>query len=183
MAPAYAHETEPSPVAIVDVRYGDCGARAACIVALCWSDEDSIEERTADVPSVMPYRPGAFYERELPCVITVLSLVRNEFRAVAVDGYVYLDEQGSPGLGGRLYEHYGGRIRVVGVAKTAYRGGSFADRVLRGSSAKPLFVTAAGMPAAEAARLVQNMHGASRIPTLIRRAHNLAKGVAGQGSR
>jgi deoxyribonuclease V len=175
MVSAPLHEKEPCPVAIVDVRYGHGGARAACVVARRWSDAETIEEKIAEVRSVMPYRPGSFYERELPCIIAVLSLVCTEFHAVAVDGYVYLDEKESPGLGGRLYRHYDSRIAVVGVAKTAYRGSSFAISVFRGSSAKPLYVTAAGMPAAEAARLVQNMHGVSRIPTLIRRAHNIAK--------
>ena len=43
---------------------------------------------------------------------------------------------------------------------------------------RPLFVTARGMPAADAARLVESMHGGHRIPTLIARVDHLARGRA-----
>jgi hypothetical protein len=42
--------------------------------------------------------------------------------------------------------------------------------VVRGSSARPLFVTAAGMPAAGAADLVRRMAGRYRLPDALRRA-------------
>ena len=47
--------------------------------------------------------------------------------------------------------------------------------VLRGFSARPLFVTAAGMPAADAAELVQHMSGRYRLPDALRRADTLAR--------
>jgi deoxyribonuclease V len=50
--------------------------------------------------------------------------------------------------------------------------------VLRGSSARPLFVTAAGICAADAANLVQHMPGRYRLPDALRRAGTLAR--AGQ---
>ena len=40
---------------------------------------------------------------------------------------------------------------------------------------RPLFVTAAGMPAAEAADLVQSMAGRYRLPDALRRADTLAR--------
>jgi deoxyribonuclease V len=169
------------PIAIVDVHYEKGGARAACIVAHHWNDAAACEEQIAAVPAVQPYRPGAFFERELPCIVQVSSLIQTGFCAMVVDGYVDLDECGSPGLGAHLYEHFGGKFAVVGVAKTAYRGAAFAIKVLRGSSAKPLFVTAAGMPVADAARFVHNMHGKYRIPTLIRQVHRLARGAVALG--
>jgi deoxyribonuclease V len=51
--------------------------------------------------------------------------------------------------------------------------------VQRGSSARPVFVTAAGMPAADAADLVRRMAGPYRIPDALRRADTLAR--AGPG--
>ena len=46
---------------------------------------------------------------------------------------------------------------------------------MRGSSARPLFVTAAGMPAADAAVLVRRMAGRYRLPDALRRADTLAR--------
>jgi deoxyribonuclease V len=67
---------------------------------------------------------------------------------------------------------------VIGVAKSRFRTATHAVPVPRGSSARPLFVTAAGMPAADAAELVQHMPGRYRLPDALRRAGTLAR--AGQ---
>jgi deoxyribonuclease V len=168
--------TEPLPPAIVDVHYEGDRATAACVVAARWTDEVPVEERVTTVHDVQRYRPGAFFERELPCILAVLSLLRTEPRTVVIDGYVDLDERGTPGLGGHLHAHYGGTLAVVGVAKTPYRGSSFAVHVLRGTSHHPLYVTARGLLPAEAADLVRSMHGAHRIPTLLKRVDGLARG-------
>jgi len=175
---------EPCPLAIVDVHYGTAGARAACVVAARWTDALALEEQVARVGEVRPYRPGAFFERELPCLLEVLGHLRDaaSLRAIVVDGHVELDDQGTPGLGAHLHDRLGGRVAVVGVAKSTYRGSPGAARVLRGSSRRPLIVTARGLPLALAARLVQEMHGAHRLPTLIARADRLARGAtAGVG--
>ncbi|MFL5421116.1 MAG: endonuclease V, partial [Myxococcales bacterium] len=66
-------------------------------------------------------------------------------------------------------------IAVVGVAKSAFRGGE-ALPILRGTSRHSLFVTAVGMDAREAAQHVRAMHGAHRIPTLLKRADRLSRG-------
>jgi deoxyribonuclease V len=166
-----------APIAVVDVDYGAVGAQAACVVAAGWTDAEGSEERTAEVASVQPYRPGALFERELPCILEVLGLVKTAFRAVLVDGYVDLDDAGTPGLGGQLHARLGGAVAVVGVAKTAYKGATHGVPVVRGGSARPLYVTARGMVAADAARLVEGMHGEHRIPTLLKRADQLARGL------
>lgn len=129
------------------------------------------------IESVQPYEPGAFFKRELPCLLEVLGRIETELKLVVVDGYVDLDDAGAPGLGGHLHQSLGGRVAVVGVAKTAYRGGTFAARVVRGGSRRPLFVTARGIERDDAARLVEGMHGEHRIPTLLQRADRLARGI------
>jgi deoxyribonuclease V len=166
------------PVGLVDVHYRGPGGVAACVVARRWTDATSFEEHVAAAATVRPYRAGAFFERELPCVVQVLSLVRTRLAAVVVDGYVDLDERGTPGLGAHLHAHLGGETAVVGVAKTAYRSGTFAARVLRGASKRPLFVTARGISLAAAAWLVGTMHGDYRIPTLLARVDRLSRGAA-----
>jgi deoxyribonuclease V len=152
-------------------------ALAACVVASDWPDASSLEEHTTLISSAAPYKPGAFFERELPCILQVLALVQRPLGVVVVDGYVELDEHGAPGLGGHLYSQLGGRIAVVGIAKTSYRGSAFAEHVLRGTSKRPLFVTARGLSASQAAKLVQQMHGANRIPTLVTRVDHHARGL------
>jgi deoxyribonuclease V len=64
---------------------------------------------------------------------------------------------------------------VIGVAKSAFRTATHAIPVLRGASARPLFVTAAGMPRADAAELVRLMAGRFRVPDALRRADQLAR--------
>ena len=50
--------------------------------------------------------------------------------------------------------------------------------MLRGSSARPLWVSAIGIDATYAATLVAAMHGPHRLPTLMVRADHLARGLA-----
>jgi deoxyribonuclease V len=107
-----------------------------------------------------------------------LSALRSDFSAIVIDGYVVLDEQGSPGLGAHLHAHFIGAIPVIGVAKTAYRGGMFATPVYRHASRRALFVTAVGIETDTAARLVRFMHGAHRLPSLITRVDHLARELA-----
>jgi deoxyribonuclease V len=168
------------PLAIVDVHYGEHDAAAACVVAREWTDDAPSEQHVTVVPGVEPYEPGAFFKRELPCILRVLSEVQLEYRVIVIDGYVELDEDGTLGLGGHLHAHYRGALAVIGVAKTAYRGSTFAASVFRGESRSPLFVTARGLPLQEAARLVEQMHGSYRIPTLIKYVDGLARAAAGK---
>ena len=46
----------------------------------------------------------------------------------------------------------------------------------RGNSKSPLFVTARGVSASDAALHVKQMHGPHRIPTLLARVDGLARG-------
>ena len=64
---------------------------------------------------------------------------------------------------------------MIGVAKSRFRTATHAVPVVRGSSVRPLFVTAAGMPAADAADLVRRMAGRYRLPDALRRADTLAR--------
>ncbi len=166
---------DPCPLVIVDVDYRPTIAVAVAIVADTWNAPAPIEMRVAHIADVKPYRPGAFFERELPCILQVLSLVQSEIRAIVIDGYVDLDEHGRPGLGAHLHSHFQNTKVVVGVAKTAFHGGDFATPVLRGSSHKPLFVTTRGIRREHAAELIRRMHGSFRLPTLIKEVDALAR--------
>ena len=90
-----------------------------------------------------------------------------------VDGYADLDPDGRPGLGAHAHAEFG--IPVIGVAKSAFRTATHTIPVLRGTSARPLFVTAAGMPRTDAADLVRHMAGRFRLPDALRRVDVLAR--------
>jgi deoxyribonuclease V len=90
-----------------------------------------------------------------------------------VDGYADLDPGGRPGLGAHAHAEFG--IPVIRVAKTAFHTATHAVPVRRGTSVRPLFVTAAGMPRDEAADLVRRMAGQHRLPDAMRRADKLAR--------
>ena len=124
------------------------------------------------LPDVEPYRPGQFYLRELPPLRAVLDGLA-EVALLIVDGYADLDPDSRPGLGARASAEFG--VPVIGVAKSAFRTATHAIPVLRGNSARPLYVTAAGMPCIEAANLVRRIAGRYRLPDALRRADALAR--------
>ncbi|MFZ5892484.1 MAG: endonuclease V [Myxococcota bacterium] len=168
------------PIALLDAQYDDASqsGHVACLVADAWTSPDSRNEHVLSLKDVKPYRPGHFFERELPGLLQVLALVQHPLEAIIVDGYVDLDEHGHPGLGAHLYEALSGGVPVIGIAKRPYQRSTFAEPVLRGDSQNPLFVTARGIPSIEAAERVKHMHGEHRIPTLAKRVDHLARGLA-----
>lgn len=117
------------------------------------------------------------YRRELPYLLEVLARIEqpDALNIVVVDGFVWLGPQ-RPGLGARLHEALGGRVAVVGVAKTAFQGAPV-EEVQRGTSKKPLYVTAIGLDPQLAAAGVHDMHGEHRIPTLLRQVDRIARGL------
>jgi deoxyribonuclease V len=157
----------------VDVHYPRTGgARAAAVLAADAAFAHVLAERTAVVPRVPPYQPGEFYLRELPPLHAVLDGLSG-LGLLVVDGYADLDPGGRPGLGAHAHAAFG--IPVIGVAKSRFRTATHAVPVVRGSAVRPLFVTAAGMPGAEAAELVRRMAGRHRLPDALRRADTLAR--------
>jgi deoxyribonuclease V len=166
-------------LACVDVDYrGDEGpAVASCVVWEGWDSHDIHEERAAATPRVSPYTPGRLYERELPCLLRVLSEVEAPLEAILVDGHVWLDDRGRPGLGAYLYDALEKKIPVIGIAKNPFGGFRGERCVLRGQSQRPLFITAVGIDVDVAAEGVRRMHGAHRVPSLLTRADQLCRGM------
>jgi deoxyribonuclease V len=158
-----------------DVHYLD-GARARAAVV------GAVDQRfaviactsTAEVAVAAAYQPGEFYRRELPPLLAAIPRTVR-LALIVVDGYVDLDAAGRPGLGAHVRAEFG--VPVIGVAKTPYRTATHAAQVCRGRSARPLYVTAAGMPVADAAHLVEEMAGSFRLPDALRHADRLARGL------
>lgn len=160
--------------AAVDVHYLDRGgARAAAVLAVEPTFAAIAGQRVVEVDSVAPYQPGLFYLRELPPIMAVLPTA-GPLDLLVIDGYVDLDPDGRPGLGAHLHDATG--VPVIGVAKTRFRLATHAIAVHRGEQAtRPVFITAAGLPAEHAADLVARMAGRHRVPDALRRADALAR--------
>jgi deoxyribonuclease V len=160
--------------AAVDVHYlGENGARAALVTAADPEFGAVLWSMTAMTPAAPAYRPGEFWRRELPPVRAVCEGVAG-LALIVIDGYADLSPTGRPGLGARVHVELG--VPVIGVAKTFFRGAVHAAQVRRGRSARPLYVTAAGVELEEAASLVGRMAGPFRIPDALRLADRLARG-------
>ena len=162
-------------IAAADVYYFNDSAVAAAILFDDWRSEQPAIEIRQDVKKIEPYTPGLFYKRELPCLLKVLEQVKNRFEIIIIDGYVWLNSGKRPGLGAHLYQLLGERIPVIGVAKTKFKGATHAVPILRGRSHRALYVTAAGMNVAMAAKHIESMHGRYRIPTLLKKVDLLCR--------
>lgn len=164
-----------------DVCYDEANDRALAAGVLFreWNTGKPLFDYQVHVDGIAPYEPGAFYKRELPCLLALLAEVEkaHQVDVVIVDSYVDLEE-GHPGCGRKLYEAIGGRIPVVGVAKSHYARSTSAE-VFRGESRSPLYVTAAGMELGIVADLIRQMHGNHRLPTMLQRVDALSRGRKG----
>ncbi|MBV1860220.1 MAG: endonuclease V [Nannocystaceae bacterium] len=167
-----------------DVHYlSEVEARAAAVVFEHWDDPAPVAMYADRATGFGPYVAGRFFERELPCVLPMLSwlLSAHDVHTVVVDGYVDLGEQ--PGLG----RHVANALAkddltpaIVGVARTRFDGAP-AESVLRGESTTPLWVTARGLSNADAAEHVRSMHGRFRMPTLLLLVDHIARGYVVPG--
>lgn len=161
-------------IAAIDAHYTDDIAGVGCILFDRWDDCTPTAEYMIQLGKPDAYVSGEFYRRELPCLLAVLDTLDVCPHCIVIDGYVWLGT-GRPGLGEHLRCALGGHTSVVGVAKEPFAGNDCAETVLRGSSRRPLYVTASGMPLAAAASLIAGMHGAFRIPTLLKHVDALSR--------
>jgi deoxyribonuclease V len=163
-------------IACLDAAYSETKAGAACAVFPVWDASAADQVLTWRQGAAAAYEPAALYKRELPLLLAVLEQVVPAPGTILVDGYVWLDGARRPGLGAILYDALAGRAPVVGIAKTSFRdAASWCIPVVRGGSRRPLYVSAVGMSAEEAAERVRTMHGEHRIPTLLQVVDHAAR--------
>lgn len=159
----------------VDVHYKGSTGYCAAVIFNNWGAPEAVREMFYKHSDVLDYAPGQFYKRELPCILGLLAQFAISPTIIVVDGYVFLDSKNKPGLGKHLFDALNGSSAVVGVAKSAFTGIDDGLSVFRGQSRKPLFVTSIGIALTDARRSVLEMHGAYRIPTLLKRVDMLAR--------
>jgi deoxyribonuclease V len=163
--------------AALDVHYESDRSIAACVVFNHWLDSEPAELIRVVVPSASQYFAGRFYERELPCLMSVLQRIDHEFDTIIIDGYVHFRADEGKGLGVHLFESLSYSPVVVGVAKNPLKVADNFVPINRGKSKRPLFVSAIGCSVEQAARSILSMHGPYRIPTLLKLADHHARAV------
>lgn len=160
-------------IAAVDVYYTALNkGKAAAIVFKDFTDQVPYRTYTETFNGLHEYISGSFYLRELPCILTLVHSIKEDIDTIIIDGYVCLGEK--PGLGFHLWKTLGCRVRVIGVAKSLYKGSS-GIKLYRGNSRNPLYITSAGIDAIEAANQIGRMHGKFRIPELLKLADSLSR--------
>lgn len=153
-----------------DTYYFDDQAKTVCLAFDTWNDTEAAAIYSEILEGIADYVPGQFYKRELPCILSLLRQINTaHVEAIVVDGFVYLDDEQTLGLGGHFYNALQQTIPIIGVAKS-----NFATLcklklpLLRGSSAQPLFITSIGIDLEVARQYIAAMAGSYRIPTLLK---------------
>ena len=163
----------------IDAYYFGEQAKVVGLVFKDWKDTTPFEVKSIYLDAIAPYEPGSFYKRELPCIQALLTLFDlNSITLLLIDGYVYLNDARKLGLGAYLHQALEGKIPVVGVAKTSFHSNtSNVVQVVRGESKNPLYVTAVGTDLEAVAQGIQTMHGAYRIPYLLKLLDQITKQI------
>lgn len=161
-------------------------ALSAGLLFANWQDRRAVGAYTKWIAPVEPYVPGAFYRRELPCILALLPHLPAMPTVIVIDGYVYLGSERRAGLGKYLYDALNcgshselsidGQIAVVGIAKKRFAGTPATAEVQRGGSRRPLYVTAVGVDEVVAQGWIAAMHGQHRLPTLLKAVDQLCRG-------
>jgi deoxyribonuclease V len=161
----------------IDVHYKETTAKAVGALIKHWADAVAHQHIIKYIDAVEEYVPGAFYKRELPCILEIFKEVDlRSLSYIIIDGFVVLDDSGKPGLGAYVYESIQQQVPVIGIAKSNFHENEqHVIPVLRGESANPLYVTAVGIDLQQAAEYVRSMHGEFRLPTVLKELDRVTK--------
>ncbi|MCK5810073.1 MAG: hypothetical protein KAH00_03245 [Cocleimonas sp.] len=162
---------------VVDVQYTDSSALCAGILFNHWDTPAISQKLFTHTENIQAYESGSFYKRELPCIMNLIEEHNIAPELIIIDGYVFLDGKSKAGLGKYLYDRLNGDTPIIGVAKKAFNDIAPDYEILRGTSTKPLYITAIDMPLQEAKERIATMHGKHRIPTLLRQVDQLCRGI------
>ena len=161
----------------IDIAYKEniAGIACACFEEISSADAEIIAKRQAIIAE--EYEPGAFYKRELRLILPVIKSIKQPISTIIIDGYVWLGHNNEPGLGARLHEALKQDVSIIGVAKNSFKGDDWSYQLLRGNSAKPLFITSLGLAKEEAAKTIGRMHGDNRLPTHLKKVDREARAI------
>ncbi|AZA54793.1 endonuclease V [Chryseobacterium sp. G0201] len=160
-----------------DTYYYDDYANTICIAFEDWTSEKETEIFSEKTEITSDYESGAFYKRELPCILSLLNKIElKEGDIIIVDGYVTLDDDGKIGLGGYLYDALEQKYPIIGIAKNGFTTPDSQRRAIyRGESKTPLFLTVKGSDVDKMKLNIEKMYGSYRIPTLLKKLDQLTR--------
>ena len=159
----------------VDVDYRDGCAYIGGVIFENWTDDKEKDTFASFLGNVKNYIPGQFYLRELPCILRLLEEHKLKPKYIVIDGFVFLDGEGKPGLGKYLYDALNNKVAIIGVAKKPFKGVPATCEVYRRLSKNPLYVTSAGVTLEDAKTFIRSMHGDYRVPTLLKRVDQVCR--------
>ena len=164
-----------------DTFYGEGYAKTAVVGIEKWDSSEPDFELSDTIQEVNEYESGAFYKRELPCLLSIIDKlppINPDKDILVIDGYVVLSDDKKLGLGGYLFNELKDKTPVIGVAKNNFFTlNKLKKEVFRGESKKPLYVTAMGIDLQDASSLIFNMHGKFRIPTILKYVDTLGRSI------
>ena len=162
----------------LDVHHDGPAAIAAAVGFDEWGAVEATKTFVTRIAQVAKAPAGEPWMRDLQCLMQLLHEHALQPEAIVIDGFVHVDEQDAPGLGRRLFDALGGRVPVIGIAKStgAFTAAQF--EVFREEEAAPVIVTCAGIDLGAAKARVRSMHGRKRAPTLMKLVARIAKGKA-----
>ncbi|WP_226642949.1 endonuclease V [Microbulbifer variabilis] len=152
----------------IDVDYRGKEAIASAISFNHWHDQHPTAVYHSKIAEIAEYEPGAFYKRELPCILTLIQEHQLKPNIIIIDGFVSLGEECRPGLGMYLFEVLNKKIPIIGVAKKPFLGTPKESEILRGNSLTPLYISSVAITREAAQSNIISMHGKYRIPTLLK---------------
>lgn len=160
-----------------DTYYCNDVANTICIAFENWNSEKENNIFIEKTAITSDYESGAFYKRELPCIMSLLKKIQlKDGDMIIVDGYVTLDDHGKIGLGGYLFEALEQKYPVIGIAKNGFSAPDSRRRhIYRGESKTPLFLTTMGIDVDELVPKIKQMYGSYRIPALLKKLDQLTR--------
>ncbi len=166
---------------IIDVHYTevDTTATIATVAGIRFTGIEQnhiLSKHKIQVDHVEPYQSGQFYKREMPCILKLLQQISEPYDIIIIDGYVYLDGKSQEGLGKYLYDNLQDKKPVIGIAKNKFHAITDDYAIYRGTSKKPLYVTAIEIATPQALAMVQKLAGNHRLPNVITMVDHLSRG-------
>ena len=162
---------------VMDYQIDGDSARVAAVAFDDWAAPEGTKNYALRVEHVEKLAKGELDLRALPWLVQLLDANRLQPEAIVLDGFVHLDTQDTPGLGRRLHDTLNGRVAIIGVSKSLFKGDT-PDQfcIFREEETPPLVITCEGIDLGAAKARIRMMHGRKRLPTLMKLAARIAKG-------
>ncbi|MBL7704493.1 MAG: hypothetical protein JNM21_02990 [Taibaiella sp.] len=77
----------------LDVQYYETYAVTAYVLFKDVTDTEPLKTGQVVTHEILPYEPGAFYKRELPCLLNALQAIADPLELIIIDANVWLSDE------------------------------------------------------------------------------------------